>query len=67
MSYILYRSILIAAAKLESANNEDALGIIRDVLNGELATAYVFAKELELHGYEAFCELASQYGQGEKE
>lgn len=67
MSYSLHQSILRICNELESAYREESTHPLREVLDGELATAYVFAKELELHGYAAFCELASQYGKGEKE
>lgn len=64
-SYSLHESLLGIAVDFQYAFDNGDLGLARRTIDHDLATAYVFAKELELHGYEAFKTLVDQYNQGE--
>lgn len=64
MSYSLHKSLLEISADFEYAFDNGDLGLAHRTIERDLATAYVFAKELELRGYEAFKELVDQYNQG---
>lgn len=65
MSYSLHESLSHAIEDLMFAVTNQNSEMINRVIDGDLATAYVFAKELEVHGYESFCDLAKQYDEGE--
>lgn len=64
--YSLHQSLLNIAADFQYAFDNGDLGLARRAIGGDLATAYVFAKELETHGYEAFKALVDQYNQGKE-
>ena len=65
MSYSLHKALLGISEDFKYAFDNGDLGMARRTIDGDLATAYAFAKELELHGYEAFCDLAKEYGESE--
>lgn len=65
-SYSLHQSLLGIAADFQYAFDHGDLSMARRAIDGDLATAYVFAKELETHGYEAFKALVDQYNQGKE-
>lgn len=65
MIYSLHESLSHAIEDLMFAVADQNPEMINRVIDEDLATAYVFAKELEVHGYESFCDLAKQYDKGE--
>ena len=67
MSYRLHQALLGVANDLEYAFVNGDLGLIHRIIERDLATAYVVAKELEEHGYEAFCDAVNELNQGTPE
>lgn len=63
MSYCLHKALLGIAHDLEYAFVNGDLGLIHRIIESDLATAYVVAKELEEHGYEAFCDAVNELSQ----
>lgn len=64
-NYSLQKALLGIAADFKYAFENNDVGLAYRTIEGDLATAYVFAKELEERGYDAFCELVDQYNKGE--
>jgi hypothetical protein len=65
MSYCLHKALLGIAADFKYAFDNHDLGLAIRTIEGDLATAYVVAKELEDHGYEAFKEMVENYDNGD--
>ena len=66
MNIGLHEGLLSAIENLQYAFDNQDFGMFRRVIEGDLAAIYVAIKELETHGYEAFCDLVKNNG-GEKE
>lgn len=65
MNTLLHELILGAVAILGKAIQDNDFSLVQQTVeDGNLALAYVLAKELEIHGYEAFCELIKEYQEG---
>ena len=60
MSYCLHKALLGIAADFKYAFSNGDFGLAMRTIEGDLATAYVVAKELEEHSYEAFCDAVNE-------
>jgi hypothetical protein len=67
VKYSLHKSIMDIQGCLYDVIETGNISILRRLVDNDLATAYVMAKELETHGYEAFQSLIEEYSMGDKE
>ena len=67
MIYSLHTALMRIAEDLMDAIEHNDLSQAKLTVETDLATAYVLAKELETHGYDAFKELINELSAGESQ